>query len=50
MPKTAKIPPVMAKLKESDISFEVLKIISAGKTVETKPIKNAQLKAIVLFG
>ena len=46
----AKIPPVKAMVNAEVRLFVVLKIISAGTTVDTKPIKNAQLRGMVFTG
>jgi hypothetical protein len=48
--KIAKRPPVKATENINSILFVMLKLISAGMTVEEKPIKNAQLNVMVLFG
>lgn len=50
IPRIAKMPPIKATVNAWVRLFEVLKINSAGTTVEAKPIKNAQLKGMVFTG
>lgn len=50
IPRIAKMPPIKATANAEVRLFVVLKIISAGITVETKPIKNAQLNGRVFIG